>query len=142
MTVSLYGGADEVAFTFSRSRGQGRVMDTLKDFSGTLLTDGYSAYEKYASQSDKESHAQCWVRARRYFERAQQAEPIAATQALKHIVQLYHHEQRIRDKQLSASEKLNYRMAQSAPQLAAFFTWCNENANVKTWSTATRCRKR
>ncbi len=44
----LYGDADELSFTWSASRGSAHVKTQLKDFAGTLLTDGYSAYDAYA----------------------------------------------------------------------------------------------
>jgi len=121
----LYGDQNEVAFTFSPSRGRQHVMDTLKDFKGTLLTDGYSAYAHYAAQTEQVTHAQCWVHARRYFEQAQQAEPAAAAQALQLIGLLYQHEQTIRDKQLSGEKKLKYRTNHSLPLVQQFFAWCD-----------------
>jgi transposase len=33
----LYGDKDEIAFLFSPSRGKELIVDTLKDFEGTLL---------------------------------------------------------------------------------------------------------
>jgi len=120
----LYGDADEIAFTFSSSRKQQHIVDTLKGFEGTLLTDGYAAYEKYAGQSSGVTHAQCWVHARRYFEQAQQAEPIASAQALAIIGQLYAHEKTIRDKQLSDDKKCQYRTEYSFPIVKQFFAWC------------------
>ena len=43
----IYGEEDEVCFTFSPSRGMKHIVEQLGDFDGKLLTDGYSAYEKY-----------------------------------------------------------------------------------------------
>ncbi len=92
----LYGEANEVAFTFSLSRKKQHVVDTLKKFNGTLLTDGYAAYERYAAQSDNVIHAQCWIHTRRYFEQALKAEPTACEQALAIIGQLYAYEKSMR----------------------------------------------
>lgn len=122
----LYGDANEVAFTFSLSRKKQHVVDTLKNFSGTLLTDGYAAYERYAAQSDNVIHAQCWIHTRRYFEQAQQAEPEASAQALEIIGQLYTYEKRIRKKQLTEKQKLQYRTEYSLPLVKHFFAWCEE----------------
>ncbi|MEJ2611036.1 MAG: transposase [Candidatus Thiodiazotropha sp.] len=48
------------------------IFDQLGDFEGTLLTDGYSAYEKYRSHCTTLVLAQCWAHSRRYFEQAQE----------------------------------------------------------------------
>ena len=122
----LYGEANEVAFTFSLSRKKQHVIDTLKNFSGTLLTDGYAAYERYAAQSDNVIHAQCWIHTRRYFEQAQKAEPEASAQALDIIGQLYTYEKIIRKKQLTEKQKLQYRTEHSLPVVKHFFAWCEE----------------
>jgi hypothetical protein len=42
----LYGDSDEVAFTWSHSRGMLHAKAQLQGFTGTLLTDGYAAYTK------------------------------------------------------------------------------------------------
>ena len=56
----LYGDQDEVVFTFSNSRGRQHIDDTLKPcFSGTLISDGYAAYARYAEQNTDVMHAQC-----------------------------------------------------------------------------------
>jgi transposase len=123
----LYGDADEVVFTFSPSRGQQHVLNTLGDqFTGTLLTDGYSAYKKYAAKRDNVTHAQCWIHTRRYFEQAKEIEPIASAQALQLIGDLYRHERTIRDKKLAGEEKLKYRTQHSLPLVEQFFAWCDE----------------
>jgi transposase len=60
-----YGAQDEVAFTWSTSRGAQHAINQLSGFSGTLLTDGYVAYEKAVTQLNKHehtvTHATCWV---------------------------------------------------------------------------------
>ena len=39
----IYGQDDEVAFTYSRSRGHRHLLETLGEFQGTVLSDGHSA---------------------------------------------------------------------------------------------------
>ena len=124
----MYGDSDEVIFTFSPSRGQQHVFDTLKDFAGTLLTDGYSAYERYAQQKESVTHAQCWIHTRRYFEKVQDVEPAASAEALQLIGEIYRHEKVIRNRQLQGEEKLQYRTTHSLPLVAAFFAWCYEQS--------------
>merc|ERR1711974_265968 len=99
----LYGDHDEVAFTWSHSRGMLHAKAQLQDFTGTLLTDGYAAYTKTVEQLNQHElqivHAACWVHMRRGFEKALDSEPQTAQQALDIIATLYRHEKHIRDKQ-------------------------------------------
>ncbi len=122
----IYGDQDEVCFTFSLSRGMQPIVDQLGAFSGTLVTDGYGAYEKFQKKSQSLTHAQCWVHGRRYFEAAQEAEPEAAAIALAYIGRLYEHEAVIREKQLAGQAKRDYRCEYSKPVVEAFFGWCYE----------------
>jgi transposase len=56
----IYGEDHEVVFTFNKSRGRLHVEDVLrKNFKGTLITDGYSAYARFAEKSQGVTHAQC-----------------------------------------------------------------------------------
>jgi len=122
----IYGDQDEVCFTFSLSRGMQHIIDQLGAFSGTLVTDGYGAYEKFQKKNTSLTHAQCWVHCRRYFEATQAAEPEAAAIALAYIGKLYEHEAYLREKQLAGQAKRDYRCQYSQPVVAAFFGWCYE----------------
>jgi transposase len=122
----VYGDQDEVAFTFSTTRKHSHVADTLKGFSGTLLTDGYAAYKQYAQKTEGITHAQCWIHTRRYFEQSLKAEPVASAQALGIMSEIYQHEKVIRKKQLVDEKKLNYRTSFCLPLVKDFFAWCHE----------------
>ena len=124
----IYGDADEIAFTFSPSKNKQHVFDTLKDFNGTLLTDGYSAYQRYAEKKATVTHAQCWIHTRRYFERAQDVEPMASAEALQIIGDIYQHERLIRERQLDGKDKLKVRTDKSLPLVNRFFAWCYEQS--------------
>lgn len=120
----LYGEADEICFTWSTTRGTRHVEAQLKGFEGTLLTDGYAAYDRFAKTKPAITQAQCWAHARRYFERAQGSEPTAAGQALEAIGALYRIEADIRQRQLEGEAKRQYRSRHSQPLVEAFFGWC------------------
>ena len=123
----IYGEADEIVFTYTPSRAAGHVRDVLgESFSGTLVSDGYEAYARYTRQNTSVTHAECWAHTRRYFERAKEADPEAAAQALELIGELYRLEARIRDKKLNDENKLKYRTEHSEPAVQAFWTWCDE----------------
>jgi hypothetical protein len=120
----VYGEDDEICFTWSTSRGSGHVKAQLGDFTGTLLSDGYAAYDAYARTRPGVTRAQCWAHTRRYFERAQDSDP-AAREALERIGALYRVEAQIRDQQLQGKARLDYRARHAYPAAEAFFAWCH-----------------
>lgn len=140
----IYGEQDEIAFTFSISRGAAHIQRELKGFEGTLLSDGYAGYDRYAkqinqNQSDpKVIQAQCWAHTRRYFVRAEDAEPEAVAEALEQIGKLYQYEKEIRKLQEREEKRKNsdptklrekilkVRSEKSEPMVRAFFHWCYE----------------
>jgi transposase len=121
----IYGEDDEVCFTWSTSRGSEHVKTQLKDFQGTLLSDGYSAYNAYAKNKPQVTQAQCWAHTRRYFERAKDSDP-AAQEALEQIGALYRIEAEIRHKKLTGKDKLDYRSRHSQSRVESFFGWLHE----------------
>ena len=126
----MYGDGDEMVFTWSRNRGHAHAVEQLKGFSGTLLTDGYSAYDKALVKLNKEDsrivHATCWSHARRYFEKSQAMEPEAAKYALAMIGALYKHEQVCREKHQTADDIQTYRQKYHEPIVTSFFNWVHE----------------
>lgn len=84
----IYGERDEICFTFSQSRGMQHILDQLGTFDGTLVTDGYGAYEKFKKHNQALTHAQCWVHCRRGFDEAKEAEPEVVAVALAYIGQI------------------------------------------------------
>jgi transposase len=121
----LYGDAAELSFTWSETRGSAHVKAQLKNFAGTLLTDGYRAYDAFAHDKPEITQANCWAHCRRYFEHASDGEP-AAQQALELIGALYEVEQAIRDRKLAGAAKLEYRSRHALPVVNAFFGWCHD----------------
>ena len=61
-------------FGYRSTRSTKFLEPLLKDYGGTILTDGYPSYDSLAS-SLKLAHAGCWSHARRYFHKVLQAEP-------------------------------------------------------------------
>lgn len=118
----ILGEDDEICFAFSPSRGQKVVQELLEGFNGTLLTDGYGVYERYAVQEEIE-HAQCWVHGRRYFVKAEAYDP-AASEGLEIIRRLYDIEKQIKEQLLDGDEKRNYRQTHSLKIVDEFFDWC------------------
>jgi transposase len=121
----VYGEDDEICFTWSPSRGSEHVKQQLAGFGGTLLTDGYAAYDAYAKTTQAVTQAQCWAHLRRYFERAEASDP-AVAEALAIIGELYRVEREIRERELTGQAKLDYRSRQALPIVDAFFGWCHQ----------------
>ena len=101
----VYGLEDEVVFTFSTSKSSKHLQPLLEDWQGTLLTDGNPVYDSYCKSRPEITLAQCWTHCRRYFVRAQEAEPAAVETALDTIGKIYHIEAGIREKELINDQK-------------------------------------
>jgi len=119
----VYGDQSEVAFPFASSRSKREAEKILGKYCGTLLTDGYTAYERYAEQRDEVTHALCWAHTRRGFVGAEDVEPIRAGEALRWIGELYAIEEEIRSKKLEGEAKLEQRGSRSRLVVAEFFDW-------------------
>ncbi len=74
-----------------------QVEKILGDFKGTLLTDGYTAYEQFQKNKPDITHVQCWVHNRRYYEKSKNIEPEMVAVALAYIARLYQIEAHIRE---------------------------------------------
>lgn len=71
-------------YEYHRGRNQEAADLLLKDFTGTLQTDGYVCYDKHEGE-----HAACLAHARRYFVKAKKLAPRECNQAMKLIGELY-----------------------------------------------------
>jgi transposase len=122
----LYGDQDEVAFPYAASREHRHAEEILGDWCGTLISDGYEAYDRFAARREEVVHAQCWVHARRGFIKAEDVEPVRAGKALDLIGQLYRVEKEIRAKKLEGTAKLQMRSEEAKDTVAEFFAWIEE----------------
>jgi transposase len=137
----VYGEHDEVAFTFSPSRGQAHLHQLLPNFNGTLLTDGFSAYSAYVRRCDEIEHAQCWTHTRREFVKAEKAEPRDVATAYDHIGALYAIEKDIRSQGLTGQAKREYRQTHAAPKVDAFYQWCKARCERMDLTPSNRLSK-
>lgn len=110
----MYGDNDELAFLYSSSRSGELLEKTLSKFVGTIVSDGYSVYERFAAQREDIIHAQCWVHTRRKFFEAQGSEPELCTKALELISKLY---------EIEAQCQRSERAPQATPVVDEFFSW-------------------
>jgi transposase len=119
----VYGDQDEVAFPFASSRAKKEAEAILGEYCGTLLTDGYSAYERWAEKRKEVTHALCWSHTRRGFVKAEDVEPERSAEAIRRIRELYAIEKEIRDKKINGEAKQAERGLRSKTLVAAFFSW-------------------
>lgn len=117
----IYGDQDEIVFTYASRRATEHLKNQLKDFKGTILTDGYSAYACYAQKAEGIVHAQCWVHVRRKFIEAANTAPDLASEVVALIGELYRLEAEIRKDGLIDEEKRQYRQEYCAPIVDAIF---------------------
>lgn len=119
----IYGDRDEVVFPFSPSRS-GEVVRTLLDgYAGVLVTDGYKAYDSFASQINEIVHAQCWSHTRREFVKAEKIEPELTEEALEFIRQLYDAEGELKRRIIDGVKRLEFRARHCKPVVDKLFEW-------------------
>jgi transposase len=106
-------------FTDSRSRA-GPAKSFIGFDSGFVQADAYVVYDDLF-KNPKLIEVACMAHARRYFVRAEKAEPTLAAVAIELIRRLYEIEDRA--KMLSAAERLALRTTESVPILAELDTW-------------------
>lgn len=88
---------DEVAFIYSNSRSSDVIKNNIGENCKVLLSDGYSAYEKFIAENNDIKHAQCWAHVRRKFFDAKDHSPIECEKMLDLIRMLFKVENEITD---------------------------------------------
>ncbi len=137
-----YFGFDDSAapytvFDFALTRAHTAPKAFLGDFSGTLLTDGYSAYRKLSGIT----HAGCLAHARRKFDEALATSPVISARAVALIGKLYQVEKKC--KLLDANARLAIRQRESAGHLLRLRLFLEqEQHRVVPQSTTTRSNAR
>lgn len=125
----IYGDRDEIAFPFSRTRGSAMVREALKGYVGTLLSDGYRVYDRYADRVNGIVHAQCWSHTRRHFVDAESSDPRRVGEALDLIGELYEQDAKMKAKALSPEKVLVYRGEHVKPIVDRIFDWLRTTAS-------------
>ena len=124
----VYGEADEVCFPFFPTRSHAHVQTVLglrQTRDSVLISDGYSAYQRYAEKTGL-THAQCWAHARRGFFEAEASDPTGVAEALAQIQIFYAVEEEIRARNLSGADKQLHRLTHSKPRVDVFFEWVDQ----------------
>lgn len=105
------------------------VREVIGEFAGTLLTDGYEAYLRYAEKSSAVTHAPCWAHTRRKFIEAEKQYPEEVEKALTLIRTLYAIEEEHHGENSDAI--LERRSVQSRDIVDQFFVWARERLHSR-----------
>ena len=102
-----------VAFDFTVSRHRDGPDEVLSDYSGTLIGDCWSGFQKIEMRSDSRiAFAACWAHARRKIDECRGAFPLQVAKLESLIRMLYDVEDQIKD--LNDDERLSRRQSLSA----------------------------
>ena len=117
-------GKPIVLFNYDPSRSSAVPDRLLENYSGTLMSDGYAAYQQVAAKKNL-THLCCWAHSRRKFVDAQKAQPKGkagrADSAIAKIAKLYAVEKR--HKQSESPTRQLARENESKIVLAEFKLW-------------------
>ena len=124
----MYGDRDEVSFIFKNTRSGEWLKNELKqaEFTGVLLSDGFSAYDKVHNKLQCFTQAQCWAHARRYFIEAERIEPELSKKAVTQIAEFYKEEEQIKESGLTGEKKLKHRATHIKQLVEDYFLWLKE----------------
>ena len=128
-----------VVFDYTQSRERDGPAEFLKDYTGYLQADAFSAYDGiYAGSSGKILEVGCWAHARRKFFDVREQSPRLAHEALARIGKLYELERELKKwsaddwQQLPREERWTkiaaVRQEHARPHLAALRTWLDAAA--------------
>lgn len=101
----------------------------LKDFQGTLQTDGYAGYEKLAAREGIVALA-CMAHARRYFEKALDNDKARAEYVLRRIGNLYAIERSCDERDDPPDKRHEHRQREAVPILDELKQWIKAEINV------------
>lgn len=116
-----------VLFDWQSSRRSDHPRDFLKDFSGTVVTDGYQVYHKIANERQVLKVAGCWIHARRPFAEIVKSIGISnvkgtiAQEAYDRITEILHIDNDFDD--LPVNDRKKQRQAILLQKVDAYFEW-------------------
>jgi transposase len=108
-----------VHYSLDPSRSGQVAKQLLGDYEGTVICDGYSAYESLSRSNPKLKLANCWAHARREL-LAHEGDP-RADRAIRVIRRIYRLETLAKEK--PPDQLLSWRRRKTKPLLGAFFKW-------------------
>lgn len=108
------------------SRSSETALKLLKDFNGTIQTDGYQAYDRFEGMKGKKMLG-CWAHARRKFFDALTENKQLATEGIEFIAKLYKIEDETRDN--TDQERAERRQKEAYPIIRDFEVWLQDTSS-------------
>lgn len=130
-TGKMYQSNPIVLYEYQRTRNTSHPREFLKDYSGTVVTDGYQVYHTLEKERDDLKIAGCWSHARRHFSNVtktlgkDKSKGTLANDALKQIAFIYKIEGMLNH--LTPEERRQQRQLMVKPLVDAFFAWIKEH---------------
>jgi transposase len=110
-----------VSYRIQDSRSTAAAAEVLGDYQGTIVCDGYSAYESLRKHGGRFRLAHCWAHVRRKFVEVEAQHPDVCKVVLDLIGQLYDVEREANAR--APDERLTLRRETSKPILKAIHDW-------------------
>ena len=118
-----------VVVDYQESRSRAGPLAWLEGYVGALQTDGYAAYDGFATRKEI-THYACWAHARRHLFEAKDSSPEEAEHALTEIQRLYAIERELRESDATVEERRRVRQAKAVPILRDFKTYLEANRGL------------
>jgi transposase len=112
---------DAVSYRILDSRSAAAAAEVLGGYAGTVMCDGYSAYESLRKQTGRFRLAHCWAHVRRKFVEIEAQHPQACGEVLDLIGRLYEVERRAQTG--PPDERLRLRREESKPLVKKIHAW-------------------
>ncbi|WP_430409816.1 IS66 family transposase [Kordia sp.] len=111
-----------VLFKYDATRSIKAPQTILKNYKGTLQSDGYKVYQNLATAQQLKLLS-CMAHARRYFEKALDNDHSRASYAMEQFQKLYGLEANIREHNATSKVIKRYRNRYAKPILDTFYDW-------------------
>jgi transposase len=118
-----------VCFEYQHGRGRDGPTHFLKNYKGTLQTDGYSVYDIFEHKQEIVLLA-CMAHARRKFEYALNSDYRKASEFMQMLQKLYNIEAVARDQNMNADERKIVRQEKAVPKLKEMEIWLKEKGTA------------
>lgn len=125
-----------VLFDWQASRRADHPREFLKDFSGTVVTDGYQVYHKLGKERADLRISGCWIHARRFYAEIiksigfSSAKGTIAQEAYDMITEIMHIDNDFDD--LSKTDRKKQRQLVLADKVDAYFAWIKQKYDQVT----------
>ena len=130
VAIGRPGGKKVILFHYHQKRSGEVARELLKDYSGYLQSDAYSAYHAIGDM-DKIIFVGCWSHVRRKFIDAKGIKEYVshADEALALIAKLFHIDSTLRKQDMDENDFVRMRKEQSQPILDELFIWLSEKVS-------------